>query len=314
MTNDKAFKRIQHQQNIVKKNRQKERKGIIITLFLLPTLIVFFLIYLWPLCLSIISSFSKWNGFEPMRFIGFQNYIDLFNDSNFGAAMWNTLRWAFLAAFVHVPFGVIVALVLAKKPRGWRFVRSSFMIPNIISQSGMAILFMFVFKPDAGILNSIFRIFGNKDFSINWLYDPKYAFISITNIWLWFAAVITLITLAELLSISSEIHEAARIDGANNFQIDIFINIPLLKRIIGTGVIIAVTSVFKMFDIIFMTTNGGPGNSTINLAVMSVNSIITQNKYGYANAIGMIMLLMGVGVMSVVSYAFKMSKSTEGAN
>ena len=289
--------------------KKNTKRNLMIALFLTPTLLIFILIYLWPLILSIISSFTRWNGFEPMKFVGFQNYIDLFQDKNFLAALWNTLKWALCAAFIHVPFGVLVALILSKKLKGWRFVRSAFMVPNIISQSGMAILFMFIFKPDAGILNSIIRIFAGKSFNINWLYDPKYAFVSLTQFWLWFAAVITLITLAELLSVPSELYEAATIDGANVFQIDFRINIPLLKNIIGTGIIIAVTSVFKMFDIIYMTTNGGPGNATINLAVMSVNAIVTQNKYGYANAIGIFLLLMGVSVMGFTIKSFKMNES-----
>jgi raffinose/stachyose/melibiose transport system permease protein len=105
-------------------------------------------------------------------------------------------------------------------------------------------------------------------------------------------------------------YEAAKIDGANEFQIDIFINLPLLKNAIGTGIIIAVTAVFKMFDIIFMTTNGGPGTTTINLAVMSVNAIVTLNKYGYANAIGIFLLIMGASVMALTTRSFRMNDST----
>ena len=291
------------------KNTNPHKQGLIIFFFLLPTLIMFSLVYLWPLLLSFVSSFCRWNGFETMRFIGLENYIELFQEEKFYAALWNTIKWAICAAFIHVPFGVLVALVLSKKMKGWRFVRSAFMVPNIISQSGMAILFMFVFKPDAGILNSVIRLFAGKDFNVNWLYDEKTAFFSLTQMWLWYAAVITLITLAELLSISPELYEAAKIDGASVWQIDFYINIPLLRNIIGTGMIIAVTSVFKMFDIIFMTTNGGPGNATVNLAVMSVNAIVTQNKYGYANAIGMIMLLMGVAVMTGIQKWLKMGRS-----
>lgn len=292
------------------KNVNPHKQGLIIFLFLLPTLIMFGLVYLWPLILSIISSFCRWNGFEAMQFIGFNNYIELFQDDDFLAALKNTLIWALCAAFIHVPWGVLVALVLSKKMRGWKFVRSSFMIPNIISQSGMALLFMFIFKPDAGILNSIIRVFAGDDFNINWLYDKRTALFSLTQMWLWFAAVITLITIAELLSISPELYEAAKIDGANVWQIDFYINIPLLRNIIGTGMIVAITSVFKMFDIIYMTTNGGPGNATINLAVMSVNAIVVQNRYGYANAIGVMMLLMGVAVMLLIQKGMKTDRST----
>ena len=183
------------------------------------------------------------------------------------------------------------------------------MLPNVISGSAMALLFRFVYNPDAGILNSIIRVFAGPDFSINWLYDAKYAFISLTQIWLWYAAVITLITLSHLLSVSPELYEAAKIDGANDFQIDFRINIPLLKNAIGTGVIIAVIAVFKMFDIIFMTTNGGPGDATINLAVMSVNAITILNKYGYANAIGIFLLLIGGSIMALTTRSFRMHES-----
>lgn len=293
-----------------RKNVNPHKQGLIIFLFLLPALVMFTLVYLWPLLFSIVSSFCKWNGFETMQFIGFSNYIELFQDEDFLAALSNTLIWALCAAFIHVPWGVLVALVLSKKLWGWKFVRSSFMFPNIISQSGMALLFLFIFKPDAGILNSIIRIFAGDDFSINWLYDKRTALFSLTQMWLWFAAVITLITLAELLSISPELYEAAKIDGANVWQIDFYINLPLLRNIIGTGMIVAITSVFKMFDIIYMTTNGGPGNATINLAVMSVNAIVVQNRYGYANAIGIMMLLMGVVVMLVIQKVLKTDQST----
>ncbi|MDR1445695.1 MAG: sugar ABC transporter permease [Treponema sp.] len=277
-----------------------------IALFLTPALGMFALLYLWPLGLSVVSSFCRWNGFEPMRFIGLNNYIELFGDQQFKSALWNSVRWALCAAFIHVPFGVLVALFLSRRFPLWRFVRSSFMLPNVISGSAMALLFMFIFKPDAGVLNSVICIFAGPDFSINWLFDSRTAFVSLTQIWLWYAAVITLITLSQLLSIPPELYEAAKIDGANEFQIDLWINVPLLKNAIGTGVIIAVTSVFKMFDIIFMTTNGGPGTATINLAVMSVNAIITLNKYGYANAIGIFLLIIGASIMALTTRSFRM--------
>jgi raffinose/stachyose/melibiose transport system permease protein len=287
----------------------KSQSRLMIALFLAPSLVMFGLIYLWPLGLSVVSSFTRWNGFEPMRFIGFNNYIELFHDPQFLGALWNSVKWALCALFIHVPFGVLVALLLSRKLPLWRFVRSSFMLPNVISGSAMALLFMFIFKPDAGVLNAFLRIFKGPDFSINWLFDPKYAFASLTQVWLWYAAVITLITLSQLLSIPPELYEAAKIDGANEFQIDFFINIPLLKNAIGTGIILAVTSVFKMFDIIFMTTNGGPGTTTLNLAVMSVNAIVTMNKYGYANAIGICLLIIGASVMALTTRSLRMHDS-----
>jgi len=291
--------------------KTKTVRNIWLVVFVLPALVVFGLLYLAPLVTAVVSSFSKWNGFTAMEFIGFRNYSSIFKDPAFHNALLNTLKWAMWATFVHVPFGVLVALILARRPKGWRFVRASFMVPNIISRAALAILFIFVFKPQVGILNSLIRAVGFQEFSINWLYDSRTAFLSITSIWLWYAAVITLITMAELTAISPSIYDSARIDGATRFQIDWYINLPLLKRIIGTGVIIAVTSVFKMFDVIYMTTNGGPGNKTVNIAIMMLRSIVHTSRHGYANAMGIILFLMGMGVMLISTRVFRMGQSSD---
>jgi raffinose/stachyose/melibiose transport system permease protein len=286
---------------------RKKLERMWIFIFIAPTVLVFLALYLWPLMLALFSSFTQWNGFTAMKFVGFGNYAELFQDPNFRQATLNTLYSAMWGAFVHVPVGVILALVLSRKPRGWRFVRSAYMLPNIISGAGLALLFIFIYKPDSGVIASILKAFGLPG-NQNWLLSPNTAFMAVTHMWLWYAAVITLITLAELLSVSPEIYESAHIDGANNFQIDWHINLPLIKRIIGTGIIITVTSVFKTFDIIYMTTQGGPGNKTLNLAVMMVNNVTKQTKYGYSNAIGVILLLLGAIVMLINTTLFRMGK------
>lgn len=281
-----------------------------IILFLAPALILFVAIFLYPLISVIATGFTRWDGFTDPVFIGFGNYIQLFSQPAFLQALKNTLIWAVCAVLIHVPFGVLVALILNKKMRGWRFTRAAFMIPNVIAPSAMALLFTFVYKPDEGILNSVIRLLGFKDFNINWLYNPSTAFAAVTGIWLFYAAVITLITLSELLAIPEEIYESARIDGANTWQTDLYICLPLLRKIIGTGMIIAATSVFKKFDIVYLTTNGGPGNATMTLSVMMVNAISNTMSYGYANAMGTILIAMGVGVMGIFNRLFKIGESS----
>lgn len=281
-----------------------------IFVFLAPALAVFCVVYLAPLITVVASSFTQWNGYEKMKFIGLGNYREMFSDGAFRAAFINSAKWALWASLVHVPFGVIVAMILAKRPRGWRFTRAVFMIPNIIAPTAMAILFLFVYKPEVGILNGFIKLLGFNDFNINWLYDPRTAFVSVTMIWLPYAAVITLITMAELLSVPQSIYEAARIDGAAGLQIDLYINLPLLWKIIGTGEIIAITAALRKFDVIFLTTNGGPGDLTMNISVMMVNSIFNTMRYGYANALGTMLLVMGMVTILVVQKIFKMGESS----
>jgi len=279
-----------------------------IILFLIPTAVVFCLLFAVPLFTTVVSSFTKWNGMEPMKFVGLDNYIKIFQSKDFLTALKNTLIWAAAAAFIHVPFGVIVSLVLFRKRKGWKFVRSSFMIPNMISKTALALMFTFIFKPDVGILNSFLRGIGLEKWTHNWLQEEATALFSITNIWLWYAALITLITFSELTMISSELAESAKIDGATDLQIDLLIYLPLLKRIIGTGVVIAVVGVFKEFETIFITTNGGPGNATMNLAMMMYNRIMNSSQYGYANALGVLLLLLSIGVLVICNKLFAMDK------
>jgi raffinose/stachyose/melibiose transport system permease protein len=280
-----------------------------IPVFLAPAILMFFFVYLGPLVLVVITSFTRWNGLEPMRFIGLKNYTDVMASAEFRAAFVNTLKWGLLAAFVHTPFGVLVALVLARKPRGWKFTRAAFMAPNIVSWTALSILFIFVYMPKVGILNGLIQALGFKTFDNNWLYNPHTAFLSVSMIWLFYAAVITLITMSELLAIPPSLSESARIDGASGFQIDLRIHLPLLRPIIGTGIIIAVTSIFKQFEIIFLTTGGGPGNRTMNISVMIVNRIFNGQQYGYSNALAMILLLMGMFFIILFQNIFRMGRS-----
>ena len=285
----------------------KTRVGWIVA-FLSPSILIFLLIFFAPLVMVVATSFTKWNGLSKMKLIQFANYIELFRDPTFLRALENTFIWAAAALFVHVPFGVFVALILNRGLRGWKLTRAVFMLPNIISPTAMAILFIFLYKPDIGILNSMIKPFF-PGFSINWLFDDRTAFGSVTLIWLFYAAVITLITLSELMAIPADLRESALIDGASDLQVDLHVYLPLIRKIVGTGVIIAVSATFKKFDIIYLTTNGGPGNATTTMSVMMVNNIIMSSRDGYANAIGTVLLVLGVGFMLLSSRVFRLGES-----
>ena len=289
----------------------KKHNSIWIVLFLAPALVMFVLVYLGPLILVIVSSFTRWNGLQAMKFIGLKNYLEIFHSDEFRAAFFNTLKWGLLAAFVHTPFGILVAVVLARKVPGWRFTRAAFMAPNIIGWTALSVLFLFIYMPKVGILNGLINLVGFKNFDNNWLYNPATAFLSVSVIWLFYAAVITLITMSELLAISPSLAESARMDGATPFQIDVYINLPMIRPIIGTGVIIAVTAIFKQFEIIFLTTGGGPGNATVNLSVMMVNRLFNSMEYGYSNALATVLLVMGMLFILIFQYVFRIGRSTE---
>lgn len=122
-----------------------------IAMFLFPTTLLFIMIFLYPLLTVLVTGFMRWNGFEAMTFVGLKNYIEIFTDDNaFRYALMNTILWGLMAAFIHVPFGVIVALILHRKPFGWKMVRTIALIPNILSYAAISTVFIFFFNPSMG--------------------------------------------------------------------------------------------------------------------------------------------------------------------
>jgi raffinose/stachyose/melibiose transport system permease protein len=274
--------------------------------FLAPTLIMFLMFYLWPILTVIYTSFTRWNGMTSPEYIGAANYQRLFGMKSFLISLRNLGLWAAIAAVLHTTFGVLVALVFFKTPPGWKFVRTVFMIPNVISGAAWAMIYRFLFNNEFGLLNNIIRVF-NKGFNVNWFFESPAAFWAITFCWLFYAVVITLVVLSDLMSISGDVHEAATIDGASGWQIMTRIDLPLCRFSIGTSVIMGVTSRIGMYEAIALTSRGGPGDDTMSLSMILVKTISDFN-YGLANSAAMVMLILGALIMIICNRAFKMNE------
>lgn len=278
-----------------------------IYLFLLPSILIFLIFYVVPIITVFYTSLTKWDGFNDPKFIGLKNFIVMFQNGAFRISLKNLLAWSFIAATLHVGFGVLVALILYHKPFGWKLTRAVFMIPNVISAAAWAMIYKFIFNDDMGLLNNIIRKV-NPDFHIQWFYDSPYAFWAVTLTWLFYAVIVTLIVLNDLMAIPEELLEAAKVDGATGWQITKMIQLPLCRNAIGTGIICSVTSRVAMYEQIALTTAGGPGDDTMNIPIILVKSI-QDMKYGYANANGVIMFIIGLIILAIVNRAFRMNES-----
>lgn len=286
----------------------KRKKGWI-PVFLLPAVVLFLLIYAVPLVIVFASSLFDYrltgNG---VTFIGFQNYIDLFQNPVFAQSCVHTIIWILIHCTLHVGLGVLLALVLYKRPRGWKFVRTTYMVPSIISNAAIGMIFLNIFNPQYGVVNSVLRAVGMDHLTHNWLMDTTTAFPSVTMIWTLFAGYTTTLVLAEALTIDDSILEAARVDGATSFQTDLFVVLPLLRKIIGTTMVMAATYMLKLFDLIYITTKGGPGTATTNLPLMLYSVYKSENNYGYANTIGVCIVIAGVVCMTVINKLMKVNE------
>lgn len=270
-----------------------------ITLFLLPTVALFIMIYAVSLVILSGTSFTEWSAGRKPAFTGLDNYIQLFSsDSDFRKSALNTGIWVVLQSTIHVAIGTLFAIILSMKEFYWKFARTVYMFPNIISGAAVGMLFLCMLNPDFGAVNSIARLFGNTDYAQNWFMDYATAFFSVTMTWLPYAAVVTILILAEIAAIPESLYESARIDGASTFKINLYIILPMLRNIIGTCVILSGTSMLQKMDIILMTTGGGPGNETMNLPIYIYKTALMDNNFGYSNAVGV--LLIGFGLMFVL--------------
>ncbi|MEY2193870.1 carbohydrate ABC transporter permease [Neobacillus sp. BF23-41] len=286
-----------------------KRNRLWYAIFLTPAVIIFLLVFGYPVVNVIFTSFFDYKINQPMKFIGIDNYIALLSDQSFLIAFKNTIIWVALQGSFHVALGVLVALVLSHKPLGWKFVRTSYMIPIIISSAARAMLLLYVFNPQMGMINSFLKMIGFEDFSLNWYFDPSTSFWTVTSGWLFFSALITIIVMAEIATIPQSLYEAAKIDGATRFQTDLFVVLPLLRNVIGISVILATTSMLKEFELIFLTTNGGPNDSNLNLPLYLYKEAMMLNNYGYANAIGTLLIFLGLFIILVATRIFKFGQS-----
>ena len=280
-----------------------------IALFLAPACLIFLLIFAIPLVMVFGTSLFDYrllpNTFE---FVGLGNFIKLFTqDAKFWGIFRNTLVWILVHCVLHVFMGTLLAFILYKKPRGWKFVRVTYMIPNIISQSAIAMIFLNIFNPQYGALNSILKALGLESLQHNWLFENGTAFPAVTMTWFLFAGYTTTLILAQCLSTDASIIEAAKMDGASSFEIDVLVMFPMVKQMVGTTVIMAATYMLQMFSMIYITTGGGPGTTTTNLPLY-LYTTMKANNYGYANAIGVVIIAVGFVTMTIINHLFAMNE------
>ena len=287
-----------------------KQNKIWIPIFLAPACILFLLIFALPLGLVFVTSLFEYklmpNTFE---FTGFANYVKLFTqDPNFLPVLKNTLLWILIHCTVHVALGTALAFVLYKKPFGWKVVRTGYMIPNIISQSAIAMIFLNLYNASFGAVNSVLKNIGLEALCRNWLFDNRTAFPAVSMIWLLFAGYTTTLVLAEMLSVDESIIEAARVDGATSWQIDFMIMFPLVRKMIGNTVIMAAAYMLQLFSMIYITTGGGPGVTTTNLPLYLYTTMKNRYDYGYANTIGVVIIIIGAICMVAIRKLFRMDE------
>lgn len=291
----------------MKMNRQV-KLGILI--FLLPALILFAAFFLFPIIYVSVMSLFEWDGITKATFSGFANYKDIFGDRAFRVSLKNNVVWAFAACFIQVPLALLMALVLSKKPRFWKFFRTVYFLPQVISGIAIASLWSAIYNSEFGLLNGILRIIGLEELSKNWLGTPSTAFICVLFYGLFYIGYYMVIMMAGITGVDEAYYEAATIDGATKFQMDIHITIPMIKYSVMTCVTLAAVFGLRTFEQVYLLTNGGPANRTSVLVLYLYNQM-RNNNYGGANASSVILILTGIVVIVTVRGIFTRRKDKD---
>lgn len=257
--------------------------------FLSPNIIGFMLFTAIPVVQSLIISLYDWPTFGERKFIGLQNYIDLFTkDPLFPKVMGNTSIYVFCYVALNIVLALAMALWLTNIRRGEKLYRSVFFLPQVTPIVATGMIWKWLFLPKYGIINNFLGIFGVPD--INWLGTTGTAMsaIIIMSVWQGFGYNM-IIFIAGLYAIPESQIEAARIDGAGKWQVFIKIKLPLISPSIFFAIVMTVISSFQVFDQTMIMTAGGPANATNTLVLYLYNNAFTYLKMGYAAAMAWVL-------------------------
>lgn len=276
----------------------KYRAGI---LFLLPALVLYAVFMIYPFLQSIYFSFTDWNGVLPQKtFVGLDNYRRLIQDDLLWSSLGHTLIWVVIGTIGPLVLGLLLAVLLWRRPRGFTLFRTVYFMPQVLSSVVIAIVWGWIYNPVFGILNRGLDAVGLDALSRGWLGDPDLALYAVLIAAMWAeTGFVFVVFLAGLQNVSKDLLEAATLDGANAWQRFRNVTVPQLANVVNVVTALLLIGGFSVFDIVFAMTGGGPANATEVIATYTYKEAFTQNRIGYAATLSLVITAISL-VASVV--------------
>jgi raffinose/stachyose/melibiose transport system permease protein len=283
-----------------------------IIVYMLPLALFFSAFFIFPLVFNVYTSLMKWKGGGEMTWNNFVNYGKLLQDETFLLSMKNNVVWALSQGFIQIPLATIVALILARNPRGWKLMRTIYFLPNVISTVAIAKVWTALYNPQFGVINGILKALG-IDETRNWLGDMSTALPAIILMTVIYIGYFMIIILASIMNIPKELYEAAEIDGATKIQQEFRITIPMIRGTLATAITLAMAYGMRHFETTYLMTGGGPAYSTSTMGI-ALYLKMDALRYGEASAAGIILILLGTLVIVAIRRALgKSDPMTEAA-
>ncbi|MFD0915105.1 carbohydrate ABC transporter permease [Pseudahrensia aquimaris] len=279
-------------------------------MFLAPALLVLVVALMYPIGYMVYASFLDWRPSQYIseaEFVGFRNYINLWNDEAFLESFGVTLKFAAVVVSIEMVLGVGLALLLDRKLRGMAALRTIFILPMMIAPIVVGLMWRYMYHPTVGIFNRTLKDWGFEP--IPWLADGTWSFIAviIADVWQW-TPFIFILSLAALQSLPQSALEAAEIDGASGWQKVIYIKLPLMMPVLIVALLLRLIDAFKVLEVILVMTNGGPGLSTEILSLRIYRTAQEFQELGVAAAMSNYLLIL---LMLLTTIMFVYNKTME---
>lgn len=275
------------------------RETLIGWLFVLPALLMYAIFVLLPLVMSVQYSFVRWNGIGEMTWVGFQNYVTVLEDPDLLETIFNAFRLVVFFSLIPVSLGLVVASVMHRVASGrlGSIARTVLFLPQIIPLVAAGIIWGWLLALP-GLINQILEAVGLSAATRAWLGDFDWALPSVGFIGIWvLLGFCTVLLWTGMTKLDPAYYESARIDGAGWFTEFIRITVPLLRYEIGVCLTVTVIAALAAFDIVYVTTAGGPGNATAVPGIQIYILAFTQQEIGLASALAVVLMLLVVVVI-----------------
>ena len=278
---------------------KRGRRSIVAWFALVPTLTILFLYRFIPLAWNFVLSFQEMSYTGETSFVGLAKYRQALTDPIFIKALLNNVVLIGTIP-VGIAIGLGLALLLNQDFFGSNAFRSLFFLPYIIMMVAVAVIWTFMFKTDNGVINVVLVQAGIIDEGIGWITDGTWAIVSVFVVHVWkTAGFYMVIILAGLQTIPTQVYEVSRIDGANRIQRFRYITLPLLKPTLGVCVLVGMIASFRLFDLVFVLTNGGPAHETEILLTWMYKQAFQFGDFGYAAVVTIVLFALMLTIVAV---------------
>ncbi len=287
--------------------RRRRRQAIIGSLYIAPSFILMTIFNVIPIFLSLYFSLTKYNMVATPAWLGLENYAKLFSNKALRDALKNTFYYVLMTVPVQTMLALLIAAFIADRlqNRYGSLMRSTIFIPVIVSLIASATVWNILYETNGGLINQFFALFGAEK-PVNFLGGKSTALASVAAVAVWKnTGYYMVIYYAGIMNVSSEIKEAAIVDGARPAQRFWYITLPVLKPITYMIVTLGIIGSFQVFDLVYKMTGGGPGRATYTVAWMIYSYAFQDKRIGYACALAVCLLIVILAIHAVQTLLFK---------